>query len=267
MNPLSSTRRRFRPGIEALEGRCVPATMSVVGSTMTIVGDSRDEIIDITDNGDGDLTVLCGSAAEVAAGHGTIRSVANITAINVTTRGGNDVVHYFQTGDRTRSMTINARLGDGRDVFFADLEGDIDNTRLTMNVHGGDQGDAITVDASADVDIGAFGALLLSLDGGNWSLGRDLITVDYRGEIDGLLMFAESGRGGRDDLVARVHVDSGSSGVFAGVQNAGQGGDRLLFHIEEESPDDPFSIAVAVARGGGGDDRWDLTPQVSKRNI
>jgi hypothetical protein len=163
-------------------------------------------------------------------------------------------------------MSLDVRLGDGRDIFLADIEGDIDNTVLAMNVDGGDSGDFITVDASADVDIGSLGALAVTLDGGDWSVGRDVLTVNYAGEMDGLLAFTARGRGGPDHLHADVAFHCGSTGVMAGVLDGGQGDDHLFYHIHKDCPSDTLSIAVALVRGGMGDDSYDLTSNVQRRS-
>jgi hypothetical protein len=277
MKSLTRPRTSFRPRVESLEDRCVP-------TTLTLAGNGSNEIFDIRDNGDGDLTVIRGRAADVLAGRGTFSTHANITKVEVRAKGGNDIVRYLQTGDRTRSMTLDVQLGAGRDVFFGDLEGDLGNNRMTMAVNGGHQGDVITVDATTDrdridpaadpigVDIGSFGALILDLDGGGkpwppteWSVGRDTINFDYRGVLDGLLMFEERGGGGPDRLHADIRIDCDSDGVLAGLLNGGQGNDHLFFHITEACSHDRFSIALAEARGGGGHDTFDLTPNVRRR--
>ena len=71
-----------------------------------------------------------------------------------------------------------------------------------------------------------------------------------------------------DDLqIAEINVDDGSHGFLAGVLDGGQGGDELKYHLTKDDPTDPLSIIYALARGGGGDDRWDITPNVTKRNL
>jgi hypothetical protein len=274
MKSLTTPRTSFRPRVEALEDRSLLCTVDVVGGTMTILGDGSGESIGIRDDGAGTVTVFCDGAPEATA--------AGIHTILVRARGGGDTVDYHQTGDRTSDMNLNVQLGDGRDVFFADIEGDIVGSTMIVAVNGGDKGDVITVDATGDadgscdpsdgVDI-SFGALMIDLDGGR-GLGRDLISLDYRGVLDGLLLFAERGHGGRDDLHADMQVLCGSDGVLGGVLDGGQGRDRLFYHItrdhnpcDDECSNDRFSIALAVARGGGGNDSFDLTPNVRRRNL
>jgi hypothetical protein len=105
VKPLSSARRAapsFRPTLEPLEDRTVPASLSVSGSRLTIRGDGFDNRVVIGDNGDGDLIV------NITGAPGRSGTFQNITRISISTLSGNDRITYIQQGNRTRNMTLAA---------------------------------------------------------------------------------------------------------------------------------------------------------------
>jgi hypothetical protein len=262
-------------GVERFEDRTVPAAIGVAGGVMTIEGNGAPDLIVIRDNGDGDLTIFHGRTDDFL-GLVVAPAASNVSAIDIRTHGGRDVVLYEQAGDRARNMAIDVRLGDGVDSFTANVVGDINAGRtLDIDVDGGLAGDFITVDATYDVDIETgidgwlpSGVLRVDLNGGGFfNFGRDTLNVLYEGELDGVLDFAANGEWGDDKLVAEVNVDDGSNGFLAGVLDGSQGEDEVVYHITKDDPTDPLSILYALARGGGGDDRWDITPNVTRRNL
>lgn len=264
----------FRPCLEALEERRVPAIITPVGDTLTIEGNGARDLIIIIDNGDGDLVVRHGRVADGLAGLSTFPDPLNdFATIDVRSRAGHDVVVYFQAGERTRSLDLNVELGDGNDSFLADINGAIPAGRvLDIHAHGGDDGDFLTVDALNDVHLeadlltGELGVLTVNLEGGG-GRGRDTLNMLYRGQLNGLLSFRLTGGRGHDALTAQINVEDGSGGFLIGVLNGERGDDTLVFHINQVDPNDSFSIINATARGGGGNDSWDLTPQVRRRNF
>jgi hypothetical protein len=270
--------RRAALKVERFEDRTVPALISVAGGTMTIEGDGRPDLIIIRDNGDGDLSIFHGRTDDFL--HLELApAFENVETIAVWTYGGRDVVFYEQAGDRTRNMVLGARLGDGVDSFLANIRGDINaGVTLGIDVNGGDGGDFITVDATADVDIETWrsragvefhGFLWARLHGDSSAFGhgRDTLTMLYEGELDGKLGFEANGGWGDDRLVAEVNLDNGSNGLLGGVLDGGQGGDELVFHITQDNPADRLTYRYAMAQGGTGDDRWDITSNVGKRNL
>jgi hypothetical protein len=214
---------------------------------MTIEGDDNANHIAISDNGDGDLSVVCDGRSIWAS---------NIHRINVDTHKGNDAVSFTQNGNRIRNMDLNAELGNGHDRFTGHVNGDVDYSRtLDINVQGEDGSDTITMYANNDVDVRAGASLDLGLYGGD---AVDFIRTFYRGEADGLIRLEQSGRDGDDNLYAHVWADYGSSGGLRGYSTydarleGNSHNDTLQFYVYKASSD-PFSVA---ATADGGERPW-----------
>jgi hypothetical protein len=222
-------------------------TVGVSGGTMTLNGDGSANNVAITDNGDGDLTVVCDSLTT---------SASNIVRIDLDTKGGNDDVSFTQNGNRTRNMDLNVKLGGGNDDFTGVLNGNINASRtLDIEVKGEGGADDIYMYATNDVDVSAGATLALNLSGGD---GTDEVFADYRGEVDGTIRLKESGGDSGDWLYARVRADAGSSGRLRGIGTndarveGNSNSDTLQFYVYKQSTDS-FSVAAKV---DGGERPW-----------
>src|SRR4051794_1367217 len=108
----TTTRKTFRPGMEALETRwCPSTTVSPVnnGHTLQIRGDNNANTISIVQNDNHHrLTVT-------ADGVTSTFDSSDVTLIDIKTAGGNDHVSYTLGGgsDFKKAKTIQADLGRG----------------------------------------------------------------------------------------------------------------------------------------------------------
>src|SRR4029077_7279769 len=108
---IPMNRNTFRPQLESLDGRLVPAIVSInLGTGVAIFsGNSANDTITITDRGTGGMTVTSPSLAQ------PVSLLPSFTHIVVNGFGGNDTVNYQLTGTQRRSVTIDANLGTGND--------------------------------------------------------------------------------------------------------------------------------------------------------
>jgi hypothetical protein len=255
----------FRPRVESLEERAVPTVISYhedLTNNVAIItaNDAADNIV-ITDPGNGSATVS-------GPGITGVKPIdAQIRTIRVITNGGADSVRYDLTGTTARSMKLDVDLGSGNDTFLADLHGkNIDNfTTLNLKVQGGWGSDSLTVDAYGTSDDRVhvrYGSILRMelLGGSDFDPfdGADTINVDYRGDMDGYLIFKAVGGQGHDNIDALLTLSAGSGGRVKGDGNSaarmegGQGADNLDFRVRDYSGG---SAGVSAVVDGGAD--WD----------
>src|SRR5438309_1777627 len=105
---------RFRPQVEALAKRVVPAvtaTFSVAGAVLRVVGDALDNTVVVSRDAGGTILVN-GGAIEVQGGQPT---VADTRSIMITGGGGNDTLSLDETNGVLPAASIFG--GDGNDVL------------------------------------------------------------------------------------------------------------------------------------------------------
>jgi hypothetical protein len=238
----------FRPQLESLDGRFVPAIIGISQNITTglavVTADSGNDAINITDRGIGGLTVSGTGLAQAQTLDGRINRIV------VNTGGGNDAVTYNITGTQRRSIRVEANLGAGNDRFTANQNGfDVRNSAAeVIRVTGGSGADRITVNAAGTaanrVNVAAGSSLQLHLVGGtdlDLFDGADVIAVDYQGVLSGDLRLREVGGLGGDNLRATVTLNGGSTGFVRGFGNAraslegGFGADTIDFRVRDNS--------------------------------
>jgi len=248
---LRSNKSRFLPRIDVLEDRMVLATSITAGATTTITGDGGVNKVKIVDNGDGDLKIT-----DLVSG--SVTTVNNVTKIKFDLKGGGDRISYTQTGNRTRSMTIDGKMGSGSDLFSGFIQGDIlANRTLDIKVLGDSGADGIDLTANTDVDVQAGATMKLRLSGGD---DKDRVDFNYQGELDGTMRYHLSGDGGDDNgagfIRATIRADLGSSGQVGLVGETalveGNSGDDSLGHFVFKDPSDIFLAVSAKVDGGNG---------------
>ncbi len=150
----------FRPGVEVLEGREVPAgdvTATLFGTTLTVRGDSADNIVSISN--DGLNYTVAGTATTINGDTNPATfSAASIATITFIGTAGNNSLGI----DGARGIRINITGGDGNEItslsnstfsvltFLGNGGNDsltasgVNGTTLTFT--GGDGNDAVTLD-------------------------------------------------------------------------------------------------------------------------
>jgi hypothetical protein len=259
-----SSTNQFRPRVETLEARTVPAvSVAFAGTTATVTGDAADNVVSIRDNGDGDLTITAG---------GTFTG-NNVRRIVVNLHDGKDRFTYTQTGNRTRDMQIVGTLGNGNDLFTGRILGDINAFRtLDLQVDGKKGADGLDLTANSDVDIQNGAVFNARLFGGD---ARDRVDFNYQGELDGVLRYTLRGDAGDDNGVAfiraTVRADLGSSGQVgisgeAALVDGGSDGDSVAHFVFKNAAD--ILLAVSAREdGGSGTDVGNRTTNVSVLNV
>lgn len=256
----SPAKAPYRPRIEALEDRDVPASISVAGSTVTVTGDNTANRVTIRDNGDGDIQV----SITGAPGAGPV-NFNNITRIRVNTDTGNDRVNYTQTGARTRNMDLRINLGRGNDEANVFIQGDIRaNRTLSVLVDNpffllfGQDNDRINIQAT-NVNIEANAAFNLTANGGT---GTDRVDFNYSGIVNGPLNYTLDGGLGDDSpfdnafIRATVRLRAGTVGFPAvtGVVRGGFGNDSVANFIFKEGAAGTGPFINGTLDGGPGVD-------------
>jgi hypothetical protein len=134
--------------------RCLAVTVVTDGDLLQITGDDEDDVIEISDSGDG--------AIEVTDGGGMVLgSAVGIARIRLDAGGGSDTVSYALDGVLTTERSLRFRLGEGETNsatfdLSAGLEAD-----LRLYAAGGSGEDTISValgmQTNADADIELLG--------------------------------------------------------------------------------------------------------------
>ncbi len=248
----------YRPVIEALEAREVPAAFRMAGDVLTITGNRNANVIEITDDGTkaaGNVTVNMDGVAYVAP-----RAVKKIV---VRAGSGDDQVTYRLSGDvncgcgpaltatqlAKRGRTVTVELGQGNDRFEADLGGHAVVTRLALSVYGGAGDDGLAVHALGS-GVSARGLFAANLYG---DAGNDAIDAQFSGRADGTLFVNQDGGNGGDELTGNVTADAGSEGGGAWQLMAGTGDDTVSLTAEGVA-----GFHHVLANGGKGTDTGSL---------
>lgn len=142
---MSSQSRRFIPRLVSLDERALPSvTITQTGSTLAITGDANANQIEITDDG-------TPSGITVTADGVMWSAQAPVSAIVVSTLGGDDAVAYDLIGSLTTTRLLSVDLGIGDDTFTANLHGQKisgSSTNLGITANGGKGADTLTLNAN-----------------------------------------------------------------------------------------------------------------------
>lgn len=245
-------RKNVHLRMQQLEVReCLSVTMVSTGDLLTINGDTHDNVINITDNGGGSLTV-------------NGKGFSGIHKLICNTKGGADEFHYSATGALSLSR-LDLDLGLGDDI--ANVALGIVKANLQSEIRGGAGKDAITT---------VFGAVKAgvkaesSMDGG---IGDDILrcvqrdvagsaSCENRGGAGADRIFCEGTnvlKGGRseclsdgglgDDVIqcTKAHI----AGYASCVSDGGAGNDDLSCVLDDMTE---TGSALCHQTGGRGDD-------------
>jgi hypothetical protein len=236
----------FRPRLEPLEDRCLPAVSFSIqpGNVLKVVGSNHNDRIQIFDNGTStvDNVIVVANRTEFIPGV----AVSNVV---VKTREGNDNVVYTQTGGLGRNITraVNVFLGSGTDRFHAQLPGGlVAGASLTLDVHGSDGSYNESIGGGGDIAAGA--TLTAILDGGS---AASTITTNYQAQIKGTMVVFAAGGPGDDVIHGTYTLNTGSTGALSVQFQGGFGDDDFFLNVRQVSSFDRVSISASVDGGPG----------------
>src|SRR3954454_21923174 len=108
MRNRSSRSSRWTPRLESLDHRLLlSVTIQANGPQIQLSGDNAADVVSITDNGQGRVSVTADGRNSTFRGS---------SEIDVQTGGGNDSVAYQLTGSITSQSKVKIDLGDGDDT-------------------------------------------------------------------------------------------------------------------------------------------------------
>ena len=254
---MSRTRSRtVRPRFDVLEDRTLlSVSASISAGTLTVTGTSDPEHVKLNDDGAGSVSVK-GTGLSTQNFNGVDKIVINM-------RGGEDKVTYNLNGALSTARTINPDLGDGDNTFTANIKADL-NADLTIDATGGGDDDVMTIN-SDNVNVAKGVTFKADMDGKG---GKDTITTNYSGVLDGTLDLLNKGGDKKDTLKMVLTALDGSTGKVGknGDATAVEGngaGDNLRLEVRV-----PAGVQVfAEARGNGGKDTCHRTANVTSSSV
>ena len=236
--------RKARLGVEALDGRLLPSvtftehpdhTVDVVASA------NQNNTVTIRNDGDGNLTIVA---------DGTTRNFTQVVGLSVDTGNGKDTVTYNQGSStaaadihRSFALTVDFQGGFSEDnkgdTFTANVfgnvgffqNGTIHSRDLSMNVYGGEGSDRIDFNFH-DTDVRTGSNLNIFAIGLG---GKDNITLDSDGEVDGKFSFSLQGTDGNDKVAANILLDNGSNGTLSGNVRGDNDSDSVTLAVRHQT--------------------------------
>lgn len=246
-------RRSLR--LENLEAReCPAATITVLGSVMTIRGDNLANNIAISDNGQNAVTATVDALAPVTA--------TGITTIRVNAEAGNDVFAYRLTGAAGTPRSLFVDLGKGNDSGSLNLGAGFAAGRFFADVQGNDGIDSLAATLGS-VAQGA--SAVAEVNGGK---GTDVINGAFTGALNGFLDFKLDGQDDADTVVGNLTINAGSTGALDTSVRGGKGNDQLTLNVIDNTAINGRSRLAffeADIRGDDGVDTLTNTANVRAR--
>lgn len=214
-------RNAFKPELVALETRSVPsATVSVAGAKMTINTDPLGGLVQIRDDGRGNVTVNGGGVTQAAG----------IKQIVVEGGAGTDTIDFRTTGNLLHALDIHVNLGAGTDRAYFDLYRGISGVPLDIDIAAGTGPDSVDVMfgaiTAATVNVHAamgYGADTTTVTMFNGASGASRVNLDVAGETGA----------DRVDLNVMGKIDAAAI-VNQRVENVADANDRVLLRYRGE---------------------------------
>jgi hypothetical protein len=205
---------RALPGLEALEDRCCPTTLSMQGHTLLINGGPGNDVVTVRDDGVGDVvaSVKSGGVTKTISAHG-------VQQVEIHTGDGNDRVSYQTTGVLKTSRMIDIVLGKGSDQVNLDFSRGATAPKLAVDLEGKAGADEVALKLGAvsntnvnlTAHLGAGVDHLFALLNGNLSgAAQVLLKVSGGASYDGIVVEAQGAIG----AAAKLGVDlAGAAGA------------------------------------------------------
>jgi hypothetical protein len=267
--------------VEQLEDRRVlNCTVMQSGQVLNIRGDNHSDVINVTDDGAGGITVNCNGLMKTSTFNG-------VSIINI--RGGNrgtDVITYDLTGALSGTRIVNVHGGKGNRVLnvmvganlksgaslqfnenggrgndlvnFTDMGNLLAGSSLQFNSHGGRGNDTFNGMLAGNVEAGSF--LGLDLGAGR---GRDLLHVSALSDVhiaQGALVDIVF-RGGRTSDQESFDYAGKVDGMLAVTANGGPSNDLIAINLSPAASSD--GTILANVNGGPGNDNLRLAIPVT----
>ena len=192
MSSRSARPAGFVPRLEALEDRwCPSVTLQTNGPELRIQGNAADDVISITDNGAGRVSVTA---------NGKTSAFTGITQLRIDTGDGNDTIDYQLTGSTVADHLVRIDLGSGTDSVS--IRARWPPTRGQDRVRRQRR---------------------------QWR--SNTITADLAVQVTGQLKLGLQGGDGNDIITANVALAARSTGHAEAVVNGNDGDDRLTLNV------------------------------------
>jgi hypothetical protein len=237
----NSTRsaHRFLPTLEALETRWCPSAVGISqnGSTLVIQGDSANDTVKISDNGQGAIS----ASISLASGTKTVNATG-ITTIKINSGNGSDSISYALTNPLAQQEQLTLNMGKGNSQINLDFSAGLQYGQLAVNFDGGEGSDQLTT---------TFGALTGSRLNLNECLGQSGATshVNFAGALNNSLAVVVVNGGAASNQVFAQLGDASSSNLQFMV-NFGKKADS--FDLEETGNLQNAVVHFDLDGGAGG---------------
>ncbi len=257
----------FGARFESLEERqCLSVSVTSIatenGVRLKIDGDAKDNTIHVVSQGDGHVAVTNGAGKLLAAAD-------NVTKIQANLKGGADTFSYKLENTLTHKQVVFLELGAGADQASFDLAAGVSGANLKIEVDGGAGADTISSTigdlAAAQVALffnGGAGADTISLDGVGATIssdsrlraklfgeaGKDTLTANFEGRIDGILNIQNDGGKGVDNVVTNITATTESAGTLRAKASGRQGVDEVTLNVVDNSGEEASLLAELRAK-------------------
>jgi hypothetical protein len=185
----------------------------------------------------------------------------SLVVVNVSGGPANDQV-FARLGDVSSSnIQFFGHLGKGANAFDLEAAGNLLNAVVHFDIDAGSGGNTIAFNAQG-VNLDTTSRLNLDSQCGT---GKDSVTLNYSGQMDGELWAHLLGGPGHDTMNAAETFAQGSTGRARERLDGGTGEDTMTFDIYDQSNPggkSALSLLDALLLGGPGHDQLTATPNV-----
>ena len=245
-----SSRLRFRPRLEDLEGRLVPTvTVTPGGGSLSLVATTKQaHSIQIMDDGKGDVSVTA---------DGMSSSFTGISSVSI--KGGNkaDSVFYMLTGPVTQGVSVTADLKGGTNSFVALVPQDIKaggSVGFTVKNSSGTGKDSVAVNVLGAVESG--GSLAVIVNPSNGSGASESVNLLGGKKIAGFVMIDLEGTNKNDTESVMIGDDIDTTGLVMVIERGKPGNDTETISYSGQDK------GTLLTQADGGPDKDTISTQI-----